>query len=58
LIFPNNIIQVIGNGWVKIYNLKNTSIINGIGNNIGGHNIILHILQDNEKFDLNSGLII
>jgi hypothetical protein len=39
-------------GWVEIFDLKNGRTVNGRNDNIGGRNIILHILQPNERYDI------
>ena len=54
----NSILKVIGDGWVQLYDASNSKIVHGNDNNIGGSNLKMHILQNNESFNLTSKLMI
>jgi cyanophycinase len=52
---PNNMIHVIGDGWVQIYDTTHLrSRIDSNSNNIGGWNFKMHILRNRESFNMTS----
>lgn len=49
---PDQTFDVFGDGWVFVYDTTELRINSGRGDNLGGWNLKLHVLQPNESFNL------